>query len=196
MPLHECAQQIDPICRRQLTLHFRADAGLVATVHQQRARRQRDLGPSHRRRWTGGTGSGQDLSQQFAGGDEVEVGRDVGSSIEDRFCDQVRHRNLAIDQVAAVALGVLGQRPERSSSKDPEMSGQHHIGVGRVESVAVDKIGSERAQPIFEPCGDQPLVHTRLEIRHRASLGSSRNRSRDSRSLAARAACEGSLPPE
>ena len=60
------------------------------------------------------------------------------------------------------------------------MSSQHHIGIGRIEKIAVDKIGVYPVKLLVQPGGDQLLVDTGLQIRHGTNL---ENRTRRSREL-------------
>ena len=45
MPLYECAQQVDPIRRRELQLDLVADARLIAAIDEECAGRKRHVGP-------------------------------------------------------------------------------------------------------------------------------------------------------
>ena len=119
-------------------------------------------GRSIAQRRTGSPGPLQDLAQLLAGGDQVVagacIGRDIGSRVEDRRRDAVGHRDLAVEQIAVVALGPVGQRPQRSLRQQAEMPGQHHVRIGGVEAITVHQLGGQLAKLLFEPGSDQPLI--------------------------------------
>ena len=162
VPLHERAQQIHPVCRRQLPLHLRPDPRLVPPVHQQRARRQRDLRPSRELRRTRQhlrCGDGvQQVPRVRHGGVAVERG---GGLCSDGGEDAVGQRDLPVQR-----LVVRTRRgDEGSAGCVGDVGGEGLVRVRRLQGRPLHQVWWHRPQAPLQPCRDQLLVHPRFHRR-------------------------------
>ena len=162
VPLHERAEQIHPVGRRQLWLTSWPMRGWCRPLTSKRAGGERHLGSRHRHRWVGGVRRQEDLAQHVTRGDEV-VGRvGPGLGVQDGGGDLIDQSDLPGDQVTRSSPAVLGQRAQCPTGEEAEVAGQDHLGIGRVESPTIDQLTGQVLKAGFQPRGDQPLLNPRL----------------------------------
>jgi hypothetical protein len=136
VPLHEGAEQVDPVGRRQFPPDFGADARLLPAVDQQGAGRKGNfgaIGEADRARRVGASGDGV---QNIGGlGDQVVQVAVVGGP-GDGFDYPVGQAHLLQQRF----FGAARYGEQRPGHEQSEVAGQDIVRVGRVQRFPGDQV--------------------------------------------------------
>ena len=168
VPLHKRAQKVHAIGGGQLSLYLGTDARLVATVDEQRARRQRDLGSRRRDRTARKSGALEDLSQQLSRLVNEFFRRGVRRDCENRSRDPVSNLDLLGNRRCVVT----GHGCKGTMSEPGQMRSEYLKGIGRVERPAVHQFGIDVTELIVESRSDELLIEPARKPLHAKNLRS------------------------
>jgi hypothetical protein len=157
-PLQEGTEKIDRVCGRELAHDLGAESQIVATVDEELARRQRNLGPN-RRRDLSEVPRGRDHGKEPTGG-RVDVITFHGDALPRRRL-HLLEKHVRQGDLPRKARGVVGvgNRPQRSNEPIvDEPREQIRRGFGVEGLVECAELGRQRGEELGEGFADEAVV--------------------------------------